>query len=573
MDLLNLAAEERVNLADLSFAITDSITGQHAELAQGLFLPAAGQQTAAIISGFAPMAASSSGPVTVGQASTVNAAFLSRMGSDGVVRPAEMIYGGTSVVGIDISTFPTNTYGIFVRATRTGQTVQNRAFWSGVDASEYAQLTPTRLTASWEVRIETASPGSEWLRVGQAQVTASSSGGQGATVVVTDQRPLFFEGQASAGYAPTWGTAADRSSRQSATITSLGRMVDALKQCLVDIKGRGLQPWYSPAIGGLNVGGSFGLTDSPANNRVAVGDAAFNLTMANANNSPSVNFSSTQSITVSRSAGTLAVISGAGAISLAKDGGITTGGFTLSPDNTLFRAFSGSTATGEFSSSATGGGFLTVSSSGNDAGGSVYFRNYAGNADPSSGSWAWRMRGYADTTGIRFSLSGFNFASSGPSSVSTALSVIVPRTPGDVPVTVLQGNQLLLQGVNIYMGTAAQPKLVYPGIFPVISGQVDSNKGDGPGGASGTCFGATSSVTYTREETGGRKVIRASFNQLPDRFTVVANARRYTGAGDDQTGFSITYTNLGGAQIEFCLTDDGGDSEYGAFNYVVFAAS
>lgn len=277
MDVLNLAAEERVNLADLSFALTDSILGQNAELAQGLFLPSAAAPAASVVAGFMPAAASTGGPVTVGQANVVNSAFLARLATDGSLRPAELIYGGTSVVSIDISTFPTNSYGIFVRGSRTEQAVQNRAFWSGVDASEYAQLTPTRLTASWEVRIETASPGAEWLRIGQADITAAQSGGQGATVVVTDQRPLFFEGIASAGYAPTWGSASDRSDRRANAITNLAQMVDALKQCIVDIKGRGLATWSQPNISGLQVGTAFTLTSRPTANRLSIGDENFYL--------------------------------------------------------------------------------------------------------------------------------------------------------------------------------------------------------------------------------------------------------------------------------------------------------
>ena len=276
MDTLNLTAEERVNLADLSFALGDSLTGQISELTQGVLVaPGA----ASIVAGFVPAAAQSGGPVTIGKAGVTNSAILSRS-VDGQVGPGQLIVGGNASISIDISTFPTGTYGVYVRFNRVAAQMQNRAFWSGADAAEYAKLTATRLTATWEARIETAQPAPEWTLIGQATVTAASSGGQGASVVVTDMRPLLFEGLAANGYAPGWGSAADRGGRQSATITNLAQMVDALKQCIVDIKGRGLATWSQPNISGMQVGTAFTLASKPTANQLAVGDGGLYLSLA-----------------------------------------------------------------------------------------------------------------------------------------------------------------------------------------------------------------------------------------------------------------------------------------------------
>lgn len=270
MDLLNISGEESLDLPDITFGMNDVPTGLVNELTGG-FLIGAGQGT--IVSGFVPGSAGASGPVVVGQDGVRNVALLGYQTGKGIT------YGVLSVDGnnaksYDVSTYAPGTYGIYVRFNRQPAEAQTRVFWSGIDNAEYAKTTYTRLAATWEARIEVAQPAPEWLLIGQVTITSQGSG-QGNSVSVADQRPLYFEGSFSNGYAPTWGSDADRSARQTATIGTLRRMIDALKQSIVDIKGPGLQPWYSRFIGGMNIGPRFPTPIVPTSERVAVGDGLF----------------------------------------------------------------------------------------------------------------------------------------------------------------------------------------------------------------------------------------------------------------------------------------------------------
>lgn len=272
MDLLNISGEESLDLPDITFGMNDVPTGLLNELTGG-FLIGAGQGT--IVSGFVPGSAGISGPVVVGQDGVRNVALLGYQTGKGVT------YGVLSVDGnnaksYDVSTYAPGTYGIYVRFNRQPAEAQTRTFWSGIDNAEYAKTTYTRLAATWEARIEVAQPAPEWLLIGQVVVSSQGSG-QGNSVAVTDSRPLYFEGSQAGGYAPTWGSDADRGNRQTATIGTLRRMLDALKQCIVDIKGPGLQPWTSRFIGGMNVGSRFGSVNAPVADRIAVGDDGFGL--------------------------------------------------------------------------------------------------------------------------------------------------------------------------------------------------------------------------------------------------------------------------------------------------------
>lgn len=273
MDLLNLAGDERLDLGDLTFATNDVPTGLVNELT-GNFLVAPG--ATAIVTGLRP-SGSGQGPVQVGDSGTPNVAFLGQR-LNGVVTQGVLTLAGPASQQVAVASLPANTYGIFVRFNRLPGQSQTRKFWAkAAPGQEYSQLHSTRLVATWEARVEVSAPSAEWVKIGQVVVTSAGSG-QGSTITVTDQRLLYFEGPASGGYAPAWGSAADRSTDRSAANTgNLQRQLDALRQCIVDIKGRGLATWYQPNISGLQVGSGFTLANSPLANCVAVGDDKFNL--------------------------------------------------------------------------------------------------------------------------------------------------------------------------------------------------------------------------------------------------------------------------------------------------------
>lgn len=294
MDLVQLTGQERVDLADLSYGLAQVPTGVVNELFPG-FLAKAGDTC--IIQGFVPGTQTANGPVTVGIDGSLNTAWLA-MADGSTVTYGVFCAGGTAAQAVDISTFAAGTYNIYVRFNRTPGEAQNRAFWSSVDGAEYAKLTNTRLVGAWEVRIETAQPSPEWLLIGSAAITAGGSG-QGNLVTVTDKRPLYFEGSYASQYKPTWGGGSDRGARQANGLSSLRQTIDALKQCLVDIKGRGLANWYDAAVSGLNVGTAWTTSDAARANAVQVGDASFYLynTLVG---TPGVNFDSGTKLEYSR---------------------------------------------------------------------------------------------------------------------------------------------------------------------------------------------------------------------------------------------------------------------------------
>ncbi len=271
MDLLNLGSSERLDAGDLLFALNDAPTGLVNELTGNFLLPPG---TSTIVTGFRP-SGSGQGPVQIGDAGTPNVALLGqRIGT--TVTQGVFTAVGAATQSLSVSTLPANTYGIFVRFNRLPGASQARKFWAkSAPGSEYQQLVNTRLVATWEARIEVSAPSAEWLKVGQVVVTSAGSG-QGSTIVVTDLRTLYFEGSVASGYPSRWGSAADRSSDRSAANTgSLQRQLDALRACIVDIKGRGLATWYQPNISGLQVGSGFSLSSQPTANQISIGDDNF----------------------------------------------------------------------------------------------------------------------------------------------------------------------------------------------------------------------------------------------------------------------------------------------------------
>jgi hypothetical protein len=172
---------------------------------------------------------------------------------------------------VDLSTYPTATYGIYVRFETVPAEAESRIFWNPTNSGfEYAKTINTRYAAKWSVRAEITSPGAEWMKIGE--IVRS-------TMVITDQRNFFFEGQVSAAYASGWGTegggaANDRSAdRASYGSMDLQTFTGSVRQCLEDIKGRGLRRWWSREVGGLIVG----YDADPDEDQIRIGDAYFRL--------------------------------------------------------------------------------------------------------------------------------------------------------------------------------------------------------------------------------------------------------------------------------------------------------
>lgn len=172
----------------------------------------------------------------------------------------EIKYGMLAVDGdaekiIDIAAYAAGTYGIYLRFNFADGTEQSRVFWDASATAEFAQTIETRRIATWEMRIESGAPGADWFQIGEVDQ---------ATMTITDQRLLYFEGNPDGvtAYESGWssdggtgGAATDRNAdRGIYGVKDLQRFTAAMRQCLEDIKGRGLRRWWERDIGGMNIG-------------------------------------------------------------------------------------------------------------------------------------------------------------------------------------------------------------------------------------------------------------------------------------------------------------------------------
>lgn len=187
-----------------------------------------------------------------------------------------------SAQGLDMTYQPTGPYQVFLRLNYADGAQTDRSFWSPAGSGyEFAQLTPSRKVATWEVQVLAtgSNPGAEWLAIASLQWTApATQGGVGTIASLQDLRPLYFEGNpaASVPYSASWGAGAnDRNAdRSTYGIGDLKTFVDAVKACLEDIKGPGLARWWAPGVAGINVGFT---PNTPSPSRVALGDSSFYL--------------------------------------------------------------------------------------------------------------------------------------------------------------------------------------------------------------------------------------------------------------------------------------------------------
>jgi hypothetical protein len=170
---------------------------------------------------------------------------------------------------VDINTYASGVYGVYVRFEEVEGNFQPRIFWnaSGL-GSEYTETIATRYLANWSLRVEATSPGDEWLQIGTVNR---------ADMAIVDMRDFYFEGPVDGSYASGWSTdgggdANDRNAdRKTYGIADFQKFSAATRQCLEDIKGRGLRRWWARDIGGMNLG----FDAAPTEDRLALGDATF----------------------------------------------------------------------------------------------------------------------------------------------------------------------------------------------------------------------------------------------------------------------------------------------------------
>ena len=247
-DLLNVSANQRVDLVDFEFLADEGLQANVREPNANLMTNPGGLRKW-ILEGFAM-----SNPAGEQLQVTKGRGLLgSREG-------AQVHYGMLTVEGdtsktIDMGVLSDDAnWGVYIRFEYNDGDSASRIFWNPAGTgSELSQSVPTRRLANWSLRVELSNPGSEWLKIG----TVDNTGG---TLVITDERPFFFEGVPDDSYQSGWsteggGVANDRNAdRALYGVHDFQSFTAAMRQCVEDIRGRGLRRWWEKGIGGLNVG-------------------------------------------------------------------------------------------------------------------------------------------------------------------------------------------------------------------------------------------------------------------------------------------------------------------------------
>lgn len=276
-DITRFEANERVDLADFLFLADTSLRSQSRHWADQFFRDPTRDGPSWILGGFGITYLGAQLTVTKGRAilghREIGDVYYGSLATEG---PVERV--------VDVTTFAAGSYGVYIRFELVDGENASRAFWDPTgDGAEFAQTIATRRLANWSVRVElltSGSPGAEWFKIGEATISG------GAVTGVTNQRDFYFEGEEHNSYASQWssdggGDANDRDAdRATYGVKSLHTFTAAMRQCLEDIKGRGLRRWWSRDIGGMNIG----FDADPVEDRLAVGDANFYLDWQDSNN-------------------------------------------------------------------------------------------------------------------------------------------------------------------------------------------------------------------------------------------------------------------------------------------------
>ena len=307
LDLLKVESNERLDLLDFQYLINEFAANGLANAANLFLTNPNGSLRAWILKGFA-LSNPSGKQLTV----TKGTAILAYRG-EGAIKYGMITTAGDATKTIDMNALASNTYNVYIRFEFVDGPNSSRAFWNPEGTgSEFAQAISIKKLANWSLRVETSSPGAEWLQIG----TANNSG---VGLVIVDQRPLYFEGTVNSTYASGWSTdggggANDRNAdRKTYGIADMQTFVAAAKQCLEDIKGRGLKRWWDRDIGGMNIG----FDANPVSGTLAIGDANYFVSLVGGN--PRITFASGDYVEYDRTANRLNFYSGTNLIASFND--------------------------------------------------------------------------------------------------------------------------------------------------------------------------------------------------------------------------------------------------------------
>lgn len=302
-DLLNIEANQRMDLGDMTHAVDTSIQ-ENAREPNTQFLTDPGKASQWIIDGFAIDNSDGApfGGVQLRVSRGTGRAFLStREGTS--VSHGVLTAGGDAEKIVSLATYSDASYGIYIRFEYVDGDVESRVFWNSAGTgSEFAQTTPTRRNPNWSARVESTSPGAEWLRIGTVTVASS------VISAIIDERPFYFEGAVDDSHESGWstdggGVANDRNAdRQQYGVKDMQTFISSMRQCMEDVKGRGLKRWWDRDIGGMNIG----FDADPVSGHLAVGDANFCLD-GDTIGTPTLRFNAGSGLTFDRTGGDSAV--------------------------------------------------------------------------------------------------------------------------------------------------------------------------------------------------------------------------------------------------------------------------
>lgn len=260
-DLLRVQANERVDLDDFAFVGQRSIEDNTRHVMTHMLCDPDGQQ-AWVLSGF------TMSPSGVTLQVDRGVAILSRRDGARIVEGLLTSEGEASKT-LDLGSFPAGAHGIYVQFVYQDADTQGRTFWNPSTEKEYSQSMAVRKQAAWDVRVETTSPGAEWFKIGEIDPS---------TMIITDQRPMYFEGVVSDTYATTWGAGNDRNAdRQQYGITNLQTFVEAFRTIVEEFRSvSGNRRWWEAGIRDQTIenGLRVGFTGNPATTDIVeIGDS------------------------------------------------------------------------------------------------------------------------------------------------------------------------------------------------------------------------------------------------------------------------------------------------------------
>lgn len=282
MSTLRVEPNERIDYGDFNFAVAEAMDAAVRQESQYFLTNPLAAVRSWILSGFG-MTNPSGKQLTV----TLGRALLAAR-INGTVQYGYISAEGDVSKTIDMGPLAATTYNVYLRFEMVDGDSSSRVFWNPAGSgSEFTSTVTTRRNANWSIRVETSNPGAEWLQIGTANNV-------GASLVLVDQRNFYFEGSVPSTYPSGWssdggGVANDRNAnRATYGVADLQTFTAATRQCLEDIKGRGLRRWWDRDIGGMNIG----FDAAPVEDRLAVGDASFNLyhTAAGVGSTPEIAF-------------------------------------------------------------------------------------------------------------------------------------------------------------------------------------------------------------------------------------------------------------------------------------------